>query len=66
MNNVRGIRRGALLGLFLLLGALMFGGGTAVHAQARPPNNVATPPPANRITVVVMGIWAATCASIRW
>lgn len=45
MNNKRGIRRGALLGLFLLLGAWLSGGGTAVHAQTNPPNNVASPPP---------------------
>ena len=45
MNSVRGIRRGALLGLFLLLGAWLFGGGTAVQAQTGSPNNVATPPP---------------------
>ena len=45
MNNQRGIRRGALLGLFLLLGAWLVGGGMAVHAQTGSPNNVASPPP---------------------
>ncbi len=48
MNMARGIRRGALLGLFLLMGAWLFGGGTSagsVLAQTDPTANIASPPP---------------------
>ena len=64
MNNVRGIRRGALLGLFLLLGAWLLGGGTAVQAQTSPPNNVATPPPDQYPVEVYVDLYGLNIFSI--
>lgn len=73
MNNARWIRRGALLGLFLLLGAWLFGGGTAtstgsvqaVQAQTGSPTNVASPPPDQNPVEVYVDLYGLNIFSIN-